>query len=319
MHFGKVVTRLPRLFNKPIWVGSILCLLATGPSPAFAAAIQIITTTSDLKSLTEAVGGTHVAVTSLATPGTNAETFQPHPQDLQKLQAAAMVVRVGLDYDLWLDGLLKRTGRTELMRRGKAHVDASYGIALLEIRSASLDANSGHGHGGGNPHYWLDPGNAEIISANILDGLRRIDPDNAPTYAANRERFVGLLRAQQQVWKTRLAAFAGKPVLAYHDSWAYFARSFRLHIVDLIEPKPGIPPSPARLAGLIKKMQDERVLAIIKQPFDPDAMPGLLAQKTGAKIVVLASSVGSLPQAGDYFSMMDFNVATLAAAYAPGP
>lgn len=299
------------------WATGVLCLLALASSSAFAAALQVVATTPDLKSLAQAVGGAHVTVISLASSGTNAETFQPRPQDLQKLQTAAMVVRVGLDYDLWLEGLLKRTGRADLMRRGSAYVDASYGIALLEIRSASLDATSGHGHGAGNPHYWLDPHNAEIISANILDGLRRIDPDNAKTYIANRNRFVTSLRAKQQQWGTQLAPFAGKPVLAYHDSWAYFSRRFRLNIVDLIEPKPGIPPSPARLAGLIKKMREAQVRVIIKQPFDPEPMPKLLAEKTGAKIVVLASSIGSLPQAADYFAMMDFNVSALAAAYSP--
>lgn len=255
-------------------------------------------------------------VTSLAPPSTNAENFQPHPQDLQKLQSAALVVRVGLDYDLWLDGLLKKTGRAELMRRGKAYVDASYGVALLEIRAASLDASSGHGHGGGNPHYWLDPRNAEIISANILNGLRRVDPAHAKIYLANHQRFVNRLRAKQQEWETHLAPLAGQAVVAYHDNWAYFARRFRLHIVDLIEPKPGIPPSPARLASLIKKIQAQKVQILIQQPFDPESMPQWLAQKTGAKIVVLASSIGSVPQATDYFAMMDFNVNALAALYA---
>lgn len=296
----------------------VLCLLAAAPPPSLAA-LAVVTTTSDLQSIAEAVGGSQVVATSLAPPLTNAETFQPRPQDLQRLQAAALVVRVGLDYDRWLDGLLKKTGRADLMRRGRAHVDASYGIALLDIRSAVLDATSGHGHGAGNPHYWLDPRNAEIVSANVQQGLSRVDPEHAPAYAANRERFVAALRARQRDWEARLAALVGQPVLAYHDSWAYFARRFRLRIVDVIEPKPGIPPSPARLAALLRTMQQERVRAIIRQPFDPESMPRLLAQKSGAKIVVLAASVGALPPARDYFAMMEYNVAALAAAYAPNP
>lgn len=299
---------------KKILTACLVVLSTLGAISAFAATLQVVTTTSDLKSITEAVGGAHVAVTSLASPLTNAETFQSHPQDVQKLRAAALVVRVGLDYDLWLDGLLKKIDRPDLMRGGNAYVDASYGVALLDIRIASLDASSGHGHGAGNPHYWLDPHNAELISANIVNGLSRVDPANAATYSANHERFVNRLHAQEQVWGKQLAPFIGRAVLAYHDHWAYFARRFRLNIVALIEPKPGIPPSPARLSSLIKEMQQAGVQTIIMQPFDPEPMPKLLAQKTGANIVVLAASVGALPQATDYFSLMQFNVDALVAA-----
>jgi len=308
------VFQLPWLCHKQCWVRCLALLSIFGPASAFAAALQVVTTTSDLKSLTEAVGGEHVAVTSLASPLTNAESFQPHPQDLQKLRAAALVVRVGLDYDLWLDGLLKKTGRPEVMRGGNAYVDASYSVALLDIRSASLDASSGHGHGAGNPHYWLDPRNAEIISANILNGLSRVDPDHTKTYVENHDRFVSRLRARQPAWEQQLAPLAGKAALAYHDQWAYFARRFRLNIIDLIEPKPGIPPSPARLSKLINDMQRADVQTIIVQPFDPEPMPKLLAQKTGARIVVLAASIGALPQATDYFAMLQFNVDALIAS-----
>jgi zinc/manganese transport system substrate-binding protein/zinc transport system substrate-binding protein len=310
---------LPFLSYKQFWVGCLAWLLTLGPASTCAAALQVVTTSSDLKSLTEAVGGEYISVTSLASPLTNAESFQSRPQDLQKLHAAALVVRVGLDYDLWLDGLLKKTGRPEVMRGGNAYVDASYGVALLDIRSASLDASSGHGHGAGNPHYWLDPHNAEIISANILNGLSRIDPDHTKTYVANHDRFVSRLRERQQAWGQQLAPLAGKAVLAYHDQWAYFARRFRLNIIDLIEPKPGIPPSPARLSKLINDMQRTDVQTIIVQPFDPEPMPKLLAQKTGARLVVLAASIGALPQATDYFSMLQFNVDALIAASRNSP
>lgn len=293
---------------------SLAVLLTCAAAPVCAATLAVVTTTADLQNLVEAVGGSRVTVTSLASPLTNAETFQPRPQDLHKLRSADLIVRVGLDYDLWLDGLLKKTGRPELMRGGRAYVDSSNGIALLDIRTSSLDAQSGHGHGAGNPHYWLDPLNAEIICGNILDGLRRIDPPQASYYESNRDRFVSALRAQQQRWEQRLAPAAGKAVLAYHDNWAYFARRFRLRIVGLIEPKPGIPPSPARLASLLTDMQAAEVKLILVQPFDPQPTPRLLAQKTGAKIVTLAASVGALPAARDYLSMMTFNVETLAAA-----
>lgn len=274
--------------------------------------VEVVTSTADLKNLVEQVGGSRVHVTALAPATLNAEHFQARPQDLERLQRAQLVVRIGLDYDLWLDALLLKSGRADL-KRGTAYVDASYGITLLEIRSATLDARSGHGHGGGNPHYWLDPHNAEIISTSILHGLRRVDPPHAAQYAKNHAAFVSRLHAKQAHWQAQLSPLAGKPFLAYHDSWAYFARRFRLRIVDIIEPKPGIAPPPARLGALLNTIRNQQVRAILKQPYDADAFAHMLARRSGIPVVVLAPSVGSLPHTADYFSMMDYNVQALRA------
>lgn len=308
--FLRIVPRLRRI--------GLAWLLALPAQPVFSAPIDVVTSTSDLKSLVEFVGGPLVRVTSLAPPTLNAEHFQARPQDLALIQRAKLVVRIGLDYDLWLDGLLKKSGRPELMR-GAAYVDTSYGITLLDIRTATLDARSGHGHGGGNPHYWLDPHNAEIISASILNGLRRVDEANATQYEKHRAEFVRRLHTRQALWQAQLAPLAGKPFLAYHDSWAYFARRYRLHIVDIIEPKPGIAPTPARLGALLKTIKTQRVRAILKQSYDADAFPNLLSRRGGIPVVVLAASVRSVPHTADYFSMMDFNAKALLAVSAPSP
>ena len=78
-------------------------------SPGFAQdRIQVVTTTTDLRSLAEAVGGERVAAVSLVPPNMDAEDYQPKPQDVLRLKNARLLVRVGLDYDLWLDRLLAR-------------------------------------------------------------------------------------------------------------------------------------------------------------------------------------------------------------------
>lgn len=291
--------------------GLLVFCLWTLHSAAIAAPLNVVATTTDLKSIAEAVGGALIEVTSLAPPTANAEAFQPRPQDLLRLQRAELVIRIGLDYDLWFDPLLRKTGRAELLKNGAAHVDASQGIALLEIRSASLDSSAGHTHGAGNPHYWLDPHNVEIISANIAETLARVDAANARTYAANRVRFVAELRRRLVIWQTRLAPLAGRALLAYHDTWPYFARRFRLNIIDVIEPKPGIPPSPARLAQLVRVIRQQQVVAILAQPADALSTARFVAEKSGARVALLAAGVGTIPAARDYFAMLDHNVAVL--------
>jgi ABC-type Zn uptake system ZnuABC Zn-binding protein ZnuA len=274
--------------------------------------LAIVTTTGDLRSLTEAVGGARIEVTALVPPGFDSEEYQPRPQDLVRVRKAQAVVRVGLDFDLWVDRLLAQGGGS--VRRGApGYADASFGIATLDVRGLSI-GGEGHAHGSGNPHYWLDPRNAEIITGNILAALAQIDPTNAEAYAANRLAFLSRLDAKLKDWDERLAVLRGVPLVAYHNSWPYFARRFRLEFIGTVEPKPGVPPSPAHLASLISMMNARGARIIVRQPHEPERDAAFVAQRTGGVVAVLAASVGALPSADDYVSLFDVNVAALRAA-----
>jgi ABC-type Zn uptake system ZnuABC Zn-binding protein ZnuA len=293
-----------------------LCLasgLALGQTtPAWAEdRIRVVTTTTDLRSLTEAVGGDFIDAVSLVPANFDAEEYQPKPQDVLRLKDARLVVRVGLDYDLWFDRLLETAASRELRRGGPGYVDASYGIAPLEVRGVTVGAGDGHAHGSGNPHYWLDPKNAEFITANILEGLARIDPANAKTYEANRQAFLARLSAKLTEWEARLAPLKGMPLIAYHNSWPYFARRFRLDFADFLEIRPGVPSTPSHLAGIIEAMRTRGVRIVVREPHEPERDVTFVAAKSGASVVVLAASVGALPGAGDYLSLFDTDVAAL--------
>src|ERR1700716_4262704 len=185
--------------------------------------IQVVTTTTDLRSLTEAVGGDRVVAVSLVPANMDAEDYQPKPQDMLRLKKARMLVRVGLDYDLWIERLLAQAGKPEINRGGLGYVDASFAIAVLELRGMSVGSSDGHAHGSGNPHYWLDPKNAEVITGTILDVLARVDPANAASYQANRLTFLARLQTKLVEWEAKLAPLKGTPIVAYHNSWPYFA------------------------------------------------------------------------------------------------
>jgi ABC-type Zn uptake system ZnuABC Zn-binding protein ZnuA len=292
----------------------IFALLAVA-SAAFAQdRVQVVTTTTNLRSLTEAVGGDRVVAVSLVPPNLDAEEYQPKPQDVLRLKQARLLVRVGLDYDLWLDRLLAQVGRPDICRGGPAYVDASFAIAVLELRGMSVGPGDGHAHGSGNPHYWLDPKNAETITANIAEALGRIDPANAKTYEANRLAFLMRLNAKLTEWESKLSALKDMPIVAYHNSWPYFARRFRLDIIGFIETKPGVPPSPSHLAEIVREMRARSARVVVREPHEPERDVAFVANRAGAKVVTLAASVGALPGADDYISLFDVNVAALTAA-----
>jgi len=135
----------------------LFCPAAALPSP-----LRVVSTTADLHSLVLAVGGDAVSASFLIPAGQDAESFQPRPQDVASLKTAQVVVRVGMDYDLWLDRALREI-------RPLAVIDASTDVALLDVRGGGIGPGDGHAHGRGNPHYWLDPANAEMITATLLE------------------------------------------------------------------------------------------------------------------------------------------------------
>ena len=77
---------------------------------------RVAATTPDLASLVEAVAGGAVRIDSLAPAGGDAEAFEPRPAHLALVRDAALVVRVGLGYDEWLDRLVAQAGHARLRR-----------------------------------------------------------------------------------------------------------------------------------------------------------------------------------------------------------
>jgi ABC-type Zn uptake system ZnuABC Zn-binding protein ZnuA len=293
--------------------GLVLAAAVAAAAPA-AAVLRVVATTTDMAALAAAVGGDIAAVESIVPAAADPEAFEPRPGDLDKVRRAALLVRVGLGYDYWLDTLINRIGDPRLMRGGEGYLDASAGIPLLEIRGQSVMNEGGHSHGVANPHYWLDPDNAVIVTAGIAEALVRLAPGQRERIIANRERFLAELKARRARWNELLAPHAGVKLVAYHNSWPYFARRFRLDIVDFIEPKPGVAPSPAHLARLISAGRKAQVRAILHEPYEPEDASQLAARKLGVPLVLLATSVASVPGTQDYLALFDHNVAALAQA-----
>jgi ABC-type Zn uptake system ZnuABC Zn-binding protein ZnuA len=298
-----------------IVIAGVVGALAIAQSAA-AQTVRLVATTSDLASLARAVTGDLAQVESIIPPSADPEAFEPRPSDLAKLKGAGVVVRIGLGYDHWLDKLLWLHGDAVVNRRGPGHVDASVGIPLLEVKGRSIDATGGggHAHGLANPHYWLDPANAEIITGGIAEAMIRVAPDLTEKIIANRDEFLARLKLALAEWERLLAPHRAARLIAYHNTWPYFARRFRLDIVDVIEVKEGVSPSPARLAKLAALIREQNVGVILHEPFEPEEASQLLARRTGAVVLKLAPSVGSLPQAGNYLALFDYNVGTLARA-----
>ncbi len=295
---------------KKIFIAAALAFWA-GPARA---EIKVVAASTDLKYICERVGGSAVKVESLAAGDQDLHMVEPRPSMVFKLKKADMVVRVGLDLDMWFDSLINAARNKDLFYGAKGYVDASAGVPLLEKPEGKIDASMGDIHIYGNPHYWLDPENAKIMARNILAGLKRLAPERAVEFEANCEAFCKETDERLAGWAARAAGLGGLKVVTYHSSWPYFARRFGLDVIGHVEPKPGIPPSASHLEALVKKMQAERAKVILAETYYPRKGPEFLSSRTGAAVVAAAVSAGGAKNVKTYFEVFDRALEALEAA-----
>ena len=297
-----------------IKIVTILTAAIFATNLAFAKTIDVVTTTQDTRSIAELIGGNKVSVFAIATGYQNPHFVDPKPSYIIKLSNADMYVTLGLDLEAgWSPSLLTSSRNTKIQRGSEGYVDASVGVPLLQVPS-SINRAEGDIHIYGNPHYWLDPANGKIIARNICNGLEKVSPENKAYFEANLKAFNEQIDAKLRGWNAAMAAFKGSKVIAYHNEWVYFETRFGLHIVDFMEPKPGIPPTPSQLVKIIKEVKENNIKVIITSPYFTTSSSDVVSKQTGAKTVVMATSVGAFDSIKTYYDLFDYNIRLLTAS-----
>jgi zinc/manganese transport system substrate-binding protein len=290
---------------------ALVILLVVAPATS---QIKVVTTLTDLKSITEFIGGNRVDVFAIATGYQNPHFVDPKPSYILKLAHADMFVTVGLDLETgWVPPLLNSARNAKIQKGGDGYTDASVNVPLLQVPT-SINRGEGDIHIYGNPHYWLDPANGKFIAQNIFNTLSRLDPDHRDMFQANLNRFNETIDAKIKEWTGKLASYRNTKVIVYHNEWPYFEQRFGLHIMDFLEPKPGIPPTPSQLAKVIGEMKRENIKIIINSPYFTTEDASLVARNAGGKVVTLATSVGAFDNIKTYFDLFDYDVAQLVSA-----
>ncbi|HYC89406.1 MAG TPA: metal ABC transporter substrate-binding protein [Thermoanaerobaculia bacterium] len=295
----------------------LFALAITGfAANAFAAKLNVVTTTSDLASITSAVGGEHVTVTSVARGYQDPHFVEPKPSFLLLLRKADLLVAIGMDLEIgWLPPLIDQSRNAKLRPGSPGYLDVSRGVEILDRPAGAVNRSMGDVHPMGNPHYWLDPANAVRIAIQIEKKLEELQPANAATFQKRLNDFKLRMNEANKRWTAALAPYKGAKIVTYHNSWPNFMRRYGIDVVGYVEPKPGVPPSPSHLLQLINMMKREKIKVIVMEPYFDHKTPQSVAERTGAQLVVLYPSVGGAKSGtDDYFALFDRNIATLVAA-----
>jgi zinc/manganese transport system substrate-binding protein len=331
------------------------CLILGGPCLA-ADPLTVVATTPVLKSLAETVGGDKVKVTSLGAGDEDPHFIQAKPSFMILARKADLWIRIGMELEIGYEGLILSGSRNPKIAVGQpGHLDVSETVLKLEVPTERITRDMGDVHPLGNPHYWLDPLNGRLMAKAIADRLAQLDPADAETFTQNYKAFekdldqrvfgnelvekVGgdrlwTLQIKGQLlkylddnnlrdnlggWQARLLPLAGQSIVTQHKSWIYFTNRFGLSVAGELEPKPGVPPSPAHLAGIINLVKNNGIKVIMLEPFYERKAADLVAEKTGTKVVVCANAVGGQKEAADYLALMDLITNSLADAMGAPP
>jgi zinc/manganese transport system substrate-binding protein len=286
------------------------------PSQAEAKKLKVITTLTDLASLTQEVGGDKVDVEALAKGYQDPHFVEPKPSFLLKLRNADVLILVGLDLEIgWLPPLITQSGNGKIQPGAQGYLDASQFAQILEIPQGNVTRAEGDVHPLGNPHYWLDPDNGRRMAKGIAAKLSSLDPEDQAYFQQREQDFEKRLAEADKKWMAQMAPYRGRKVVTYHRSWPNFAKHFNLDVIGYIEPRPGIPPTPSHTIDLVNQMKRENVKIELIEPYFDRKTPNSIASMTNGKVLVLMPSVGGTPEITDYFKLFDYDIALLTKAF----
>jgi zinc/manganese transport system substrate-binding protein len=295
---------------------ALLGMVLFTPTAAEAKKLKVITTLTDLASLTQEVGGDKVDVEALAKGYQDPHFVEPKPSFLLKLRNADLLISVGLDLEIgWLPPLITQSGNGKIQPGGQGYLDASQFAEILEIPQGRVTRAEGDVHPLGNPHYWLDPDNGRRIAKGIAAKLSEMDPDDAAFFQQREKDFEKRLAEADLKWTAQMAPYRGRQIVTYHRSWPNFAKHFGLDVVGYIEPRPGIPPTPSHTIELVNLMKRENIKIELIEPYFDLKTPNSIASMTGGKVVQVMPSVGGKPEITDYFKLFDYDIGLMTKAF----
>jgi ABC-type Zn uptake system ZnuABC Zn-binding protein ZnuA len=298
--------------NRRILIAALAGALAA--PAAHAQKLRVVTSTTDLRDIANAVGTNRITTTHIAAGYQDPHFVDAKPSFVLQLRKANAFAYVGLDLEIgWMSTLLDGARNRRISVGSPGNIDVSSVIPVLDVR-LTADRSQGDVHPRGNPHYWLHPENGKRIALLFRDRFSQLDSEGASTYAANAARFIARIDSTTRALAPQLAAIRGKPVVGWHTSWRYFQEFTGMNIVGFVEPKPGVPPSPSHLAGLIQQMKRTGAKVVIMEPFYDRKMADFVARNAGAKVLVLPPSVEGLKGIDSYLKLIDYDVRQLAEA-----
>ncbi|MBT4490071.1 MAG: zinc ABC transporter solute-binding protein [Rhodospirillaceae bacterium] len=116
-----------------------------------------------------------------------------------------------------------------------------------------------------DPHFWLDPRNAQAIVRQAVMVLRKVDPDNGHLYSQNGDGMLYGLSVLEADLHRLLAPVRTLPYLVLHDAYQYFEARFRTNGVGAIAISPDRKPGARRIAAIRQRLRQGNVRCLFQE------------------------------------------------------
>ena len=304
---------------------------AASPSPSestgAAADYTVIATTSVFADLAQLALGDNVTIETIIPAGVDVHTFEPSPADAQKLAGADLIVMNGLGLDEWALSLLEAAGKSEedVLELAEG-IDESNAWVYLEGEEHdeeegeehSEEEGEEHGHGGTDPHIWLDPKGAAIYVNRIAARVAAELPERAAAIESARDAGLAEIAALDEELRVGFTAVeaSARKIVTFHDAFGYFARAYEIEIVGVAVEAPGQEPSAKEIAALIDAIKAAGVTSVFSEAQFPSKVLDQVAAETGATVLgnLYSDALGDAP-ANSYLGAMRANASAILASF----
>ncbi|MGF9563211.1 metal ABC transporter substrate-binding protein [Neorhizobium sp. JUb45] len=231
---------------------------------------KVVTTFTIIADMAKNVAGDAATVESITKPGAEIHNYQPTPRDLLRARDADLVLRNGLNLELWFERFLKNIGDVP-------SVTVSDGVEPMSIAGGAYQGKP-------NPHSWMSPDNALIYVENIRKGLAQVDPAHADVYAANAKAYSDKIRAMSQPIRDELAKLPENHrwLVTSEGAFSYLARDFGLKELYLWPVNADSQGTPQQVRAVIDAMREHDVKVIFSESTVSDKPARQVASETGA-------------------------------------
>lgn len=241
----------------------------------------------------EKVGGDKVIVTVMVPPGANPHTYEPSPVQLEEVSRAQIYAKVGsgIEFELvWMDKIININEKMLV-------VDSSGGVKFFavtyengvpvdynEYDKGSMDESKLKGI---DPHIWLSPLNAKIMSENIYEGLVQVDSENQEYYKKNLDNYLAELDILDEEISKMFSEKENKVIMVFHPTWTYFALDYGIKQMTIEEE--GKEPTAEGIKDLIDKARKYNIKVIFASPEFSTKSAEAIAKEIGGSVKLVSS------------------------------
>ncbi len=268
----------------------------------------VAVTNYPLKYFAERIGGDHTEVIFPIPADVDPAFWNPDPTRVFAFQSADVILLNGASYSKWLD-------KVTLPRRKLVNTSQLFKDRYIQIRDVTTHRHGPqgkHAHAGLAFTTWIDFQQAIQQAQAVLNAVVNLTPQYEKPFEANFLDLKNDLLALDRRLEHIVANNRGRPLVASHPIYDYFARRYGLNIRSVLW-EPDDVPDARQWLELETLLKNHPAKWMIWEG-EPNSQSVEQLQSLGIDSVIF-NSAGNVPENGNFLSIMDQNVESLKRAF----